>query len=111
MLLLFWGASALSTAAPSITLSLAPLAAATKRAQASPGIVLALTPVARQTHMAQASPSIRLALDAYGIGGFDAAGGSVIALEYNAAGSLVTGSQEITFREGGVSTLTLSKTE
>jgi hypothetical protein len=103
MLLLFWGASALSTAAPSITLSLAPLAAATKRAQASPGIVLALTPVARQTHMAQASPSIRLALDA--------AGGSVIELEYNAAGSLVTGSQEITFREGGVSTLTLSKTE
>jgi hypothetical protein len=111
MLLLFWASSALSTASPSITLSLAPGAFAIRLAQPAPGIVLALAPAARQTHLAQATPAILLALAAHGIGGTDAAGGSVVELEYNASGTLLTESQVLTFHESGVSTLTLKKTE
>lgn len=87
MLFLFWASSALSTATPSITLALAPAAYVTRQAQASPAIVLALAPVTEQTHAAQAAPSIRLSMQARALGGIDAAGGSVIELEYNAAGS------------------------
>jgi hypothetical protein len=111
MLLLFWSSSALSTAAPSITLALAPGAFATRLATASPGIALALAPADRQTHLAQATPGVLLALAAHAIGGTDAAGGSVVELEYNASGTPLTESQVITFHESGVSTLTLRKTE
>ena len=111
MLLLFWGASALSTATPSITLSLTPATLAIKRAQASPGITLSMSNAVRLTLAAAATPSIRLEIAARAVGGFDDAGNSVVELEYNASGSTITGSQVITFREGGVSTLTLSQRE
>lgn len=111
MLLLFWSSWALSTATPSITLTLAPGAFAIRLAQPAPGISLALAPVARQTHLAQATPGVLLALAAHAIGGTDAAGGSVVELEYNASGTTLTDSQVLTFHASGVSTLTLRKTE
>jgi len=83
-MLLFWGMAALSVASPSITLSMAPVALATRQAQASPSIVLSLSPVARRTLMAQASPSIVLSMEVQTIGGYVDAGSTVVELEYNA---------------------------
>lgn len=74
-------------------------------------IVLALNAQASQGFGATAQPSIRLALAAHAIGGTDAAGGSVVDLEYNASGTTLTNSQVLTFHESGVSTLTLKQTE
>lgn len=121
-------ANPFATATPSITLALAPVLArqparatpsitlaltvlGTQPAQASPRITLALAAVAGQGHLATATPGIHLALENHAIGGFAVAGSTVIELEYNAAGSTVTGSQKITFDESGVSTITLSVRE
>lgn len=107
MLLIFWSAAALSTASPSITLGLTPIAVATRQAQASPGIVLALVPVALQTHLAQAAPAVVLALAPHAIGGFNAAGSTVVVLGHSASGSTITGDQKIALDESGVSTIVL----
>lgn len=111
MLLLFGASSALSTATPSITLSLAPGAFAIRQAQASPSIVLSMSHAVRLTLGAQATPGVVLALATHALGGTDAAGGSVIELEYNATGTTLTGSEQLIFHASGVSTLTLKQTE
>jgi len=97
----------IATATPGIRLTLA----ATVGSTATPRITLALAPRAFQMHMASSAPAIRLAFEVHAIGSYVLAGSTVIELEYNAGGSTLTGSQQITFDESGVSTLTLRMRE